>query len=64
MSHLARQEIYFGRQFGLDELLTGIESVRAEDVQRIANGLFRGELAMSLLGNLGHYRPKPSALRV
>ena len=23
MSHLARQEIYFGRQFGLDEMLTG-----------------------------------------
>ena len=29
MSHLARQEIYFGRQFGLDELLAGIEAVEA-----------------------------------
>ena len=64
MSHLARQEIYFGRQFGLDELLTGIESVEAADVLRIANKLFKGDLAMSLLGNLGRYRPKPSALRL
>ena len=27
MSHLARQEIYFDRQFGLDETLEGIERV-------------------------------------
>jgi predicted Zn-dependent peptidase len=64
MSHLARQEIYFGRQFGLDELLAGIESVEGSDVQRIANKLFKGELAMSLLGNLGRYRPKAAALRL
>ena len=27
MSHLARQEIYFDRQFGLDETLAGVERV-------------------------------------
>jgi len=32
MSHLARQEIYFDRQFGLDETLQGIERVTAADV--------------------------------
>ena len=64
MSHLARQEIYFGRQFGLDELLAGIESVEADDVQRIASTLFKGRLGMSILGDLGRYRPKPSALRI
>src|SRR5688572_15840316 len=64
MSHLARQEIYFGRQFGLDELLAGIEAVEADDVQRIAGTLFKGTLGMSILGNLGRYRPKPSALRI
>ena len=42
MSHLARQEIYFGRQFGLDELLAGIESVEADDVQRIAEQAVQG----------------------
>jgi hypothetical protein len=38
--------------------------VEAEDVQRIASTLFKGDLGMSILGNLGHYRPKASALRV
>ena len=60
MSHLARQEIYFGRQFGLDELLAGIEAVEADDVQRIARTrCSRARSGMSILGNLGGYRPKP-----
>ena len=40
MSHLARQEIYFDRQFGLDETLEGVERVTAEDLQRVARDLF------------------------
>ena len=40
MSHLARQEIYFDRHFGLDETLEGIERVTAEDVQRVAGIVF------------------------
>src|SRR5687767_13542168 len=31
MSHLARQEIYFDRHFGLDETLAGVERVSPED---------------------------------
>ena len=38
MSHLARQDIYFDRQFGLDETLEGIERVTTDDVQRVADG--------------------------
>ena len=34
MSHLARQEIYFDRHFGLDETLAGVERVTSHDVQR------------------------------
>jgi predicted Zn-dependent peptidase len=64
MSHLARQEIYFGRTFKLDEILSGIEAVTAEDVPRIAGDLFTGKMTMSVLGNLGRYRPKASQLRV
>ena len=64
MSHLARQEIYFGRTFKLDEILSGIESVTADDVPRIAGDLFDGEVAMSVLGNLGRYRPRPAQLRI
>src|SRR5687767_6142779 len=57
MSHLARQEIYFGRQFGLDEITGGIEAVEADQVQRIANEVFSGGLTLSVLGNLGGYQP-------
>jgi predicted Zn-dependent peptidase len=53
MSHLARQEIYFDRQFGLDETLQGIEQVTPDDVQRVAKDLFKdGALAATVLGNV------------
>ena len=53
MSHLARQEIYFDRHFGLDETLQGIERVTAADVQRVAVDLFKnGSLAATVLGNV------------
>jgi predicted Zn-dependent peptidase len=51
MSHLARQEIYFDRQFGLDETLEGVERVTREHVQRVARDLFAdGGLAATVLG--------------
>ena len=51
MSHLARQEIYFDHQFGLDETLEGVEKVTREDVQRVARDLFgNGSLAATVLG--------------
>jgi predicted Zn-dependent peptidase len=64
MSHLARQEIYFGRHFGLDEIIAGIEAVGGDDVQRIANEVFTGGLTLSVLGNLGKYRPRAAQLQV
>jgi predicted Zn-dependent peptidase len=51
MSHLARQEIYFDRQFGLDETLEGVEKVTREDIQRVARDLFGDDgLAATVLG--------------
>jgi predicted Zn-dependent peptidase len=51
MSHLARQEIYFDRHFGLDETLAGVERVSAGDVRRVAADLFaNGSLAATVLG--------------
>ena len=51
MSHLARQEIYFDRQFNLDETLEGIERVTAADIRRVACELFsNGSLAATVLG--------------
>jgi predicted Zn-dependent peptidase len=64
MSHLARQEIYFGRRFSLDEIIGGIESVTDEDVPRIASAIFAGGLGVSILGNLGRYRPRAAQLRI
>ena len=51
MSHLARQEIYFDRHFGLDETLAGVEAVSADDIQRVARDLFsNGSLAATVVG--------------
>ena len=51
MSHMARQEMYFGRQFTLDETLQGVERVSCDDVQRVARDLFQpGGLAATVLG--------------
>jgi predicted Zn-dependent peptidase len=53
MSHLARQEIYFDRHFGLDETLAGVQRVTVGDVQRVASELFaNGSLAATVLGPL------------
>ena len=52
MSHLARQEIYFDRQVGLDETLDGVERVTPEDVQRVAVELFRNDACSATV--LGH----------
>jgi predicted Zn-dependent peptidase len=51
MSHLARQEIYFERHFGLDETLAGVQRVTRADIQRVAGDLFaNGSLAATVLG--------------
>jgi predicted Zn-dependent peptidase len=53
MSHIARQEIYFDRQFGLDETLVGVERVSAADVQQVAVDLFQnGSMSATVLGNV------------
>jgi predicted Zn-dependent peptidase len=51
MSHLARQEIYFDRHFGLDETLEGVERVTTDDVRRVAQDLFKdASLAATVVG--------------
>jgi predicted Zn-dependent peptidase len=57
MSNLARQEMYFGRFFSLDELVESIETVTADDVQRIAQTFFDPrQIALTVLGNLDGFR--------
>jgi predicted Zn-dependent peptidase len=65
MSHIARQEIYFDRQFGLDETLQGIERVTVNDVQRVAADLFRnGSLSATVLGNVNGLQVPPERLNL
>ena len=51
MSHLARQEIYFERHFGLDETIAGVDAVTTGDIQRVAADLFsNSSLAATMVG--------------
>jgi predicted Zn-dependent peptidase len=57
MSNLARQEMYFGHFFSLDELVESIERVTSEDVHRIAVTFFDPkQIALTVLGNLEGFR--------
>src|SRR5438874_3921185 len=63
MSHLARQEIYFDRQFGLDETLEGVEKVTQDEVQRVARDLLKdGALAATVLGAVNGLEIPPERL--
>jgi predicted Zn-dependent peptidase len=53
MSNLARQEMYFDRFYGLDELIEKIESVSSDDLRHLSNEYFRNrDIAVTVLGNL------------
>jgi len=53
MSGLARNEIYFGRFFSLDELVESIEAVAADGVRELARTFFDSRhIALTILGNL------------
>jgi predicted Zn-dependent peptidase len=51
MSNLARQELYFGKYYSLDEILASIEAVTREQVQVLAQEFFRPEqISATVLG--------------
>jgi len=57
MSNLARQEMYFDRFLGLDEIIERIEAVTAEDLRDYAQESFQTEsIAVTVLGNLDGLR--------
>jgi predicted Zn-dependent peptidase len=52
MSHIARNEIYYGRPISTDDICQGIRAVTRTDVIELARLLFRsGALTLSLLGD-------------
>src|SRR6266567_4510501 len=56
MSNLARQELYFGRFYSLDEILAAIEAVTREELQSIARRYFQTDhIAVTVLGPLNGF---------
>ncbi len=52
MSNLARQELYFGGQFSLNEILSGIDRVTREDLQQLSGEMFDPQrCTLAVLGN-------------
>lgn len=53
MTRLARQEIYYGKYLSMDDIINGVENVKKEQVQRLAQQLFtRENIALAVLGPL------------
>jgi predicted Zn-dependent peptidase len=56
MSNLARQELYFGRFYSLDEILAGIEAVTHDELQSLAQRSFQAaQIAVTVLGPLNGF---------
>jgi predicted Zn-dependent peptidase len=63
MANLARQEMYFGRFFSVDEIIAEVEAITPANVQTLAHELFRPEaIALTILGNLGDLKVDREAL--
>jgi predicted Zn-dependent peptidase len=53
MSHIARNEIYFGETITTEQICQGIRSITLDEVVELARSLFRSEaMALTLLGDL------------
>lgn len=65
MSNLARQELFFGRFFSIDEMVDAIERVTAEEVRAIAGEIFGGrQVGATALGRLNGVDLQPPDLTV
>lgn len=51
MSHIARNEIYFGKMIGTDEICREIRAVSRDALTELARDLFRSQKTLSLLGD-------------
>jgi predicted Zn-dependent peptidase len=65
MSRIARQEMYFGKYFSVDDIIKGVDKVTAADVQRLAQQFFKREnLSLSILGPLSRTDVPDSVLEI
>lgn len=49
MTHIANQQIYYGRFYRLSEILAEIDKVRPRDIRNLANEIFDSSLMISVL---------------
>jgi predicted Zn-dependent peptidase len=57
MNSLARYHMYFGRHFTAQDLITLLESVTIDDVNKLATEFFQpGRIAASVVGNLNGFK--------
>jgi predicted Zn-dependent peptidase len=62
---LARQEIVHGRRVAPDEIISRLEAVTPEDVQRVARASFTSEgMALAALGDLNGFRVDRARLEI
>jgi predicted Zn-dependent peptidase len=58
MGNRARQEMYFGRFYSLEEVFASVDAVSSEQLQQVAAELFTPEhIALCALGQLDGFRP-------
>ena len=63
MSNIARQELFFGRFFSVDEMVESIEAVTAEEIRGIAQDFFAGkQMGVTVLGRLDGVELTPAEL--
>lgn len=63
MNSLAQQETAFGRFFSPDEILKAVEAVTVQDIQRLAQEMFRQEnIAVTILGPIKGFKLERSRL--
>ena len=63
MSNIARQELFFGRFFSVDEMVESIEAVTADEIQGIAQDFFAGkQVGVTVLGRLEGVEFQPAEL--
>ena len=64
MMNLARQEIYFGRQYSMEEMLRGLDRVRPSHLLDLAGELLdHNPTALAALGKVARFRSDRRALR-
>jgi predicted Zn-dependent peptidase len=64
MTRVAKQELYFGRSFTLDEILADIERVTERNVEGLVERLLGEPLSLVALGPKGSDVRLPEGVRV